>query len=661
MKRFNDYRISTKLGVVFTLVIAIGISGYGIALRATLTYMNGVETDGLVAHEAVAMAKNASIDYHRMSQSTVDYVNTGEKVYLNDRLAVDPRADADYNGLKLLLLKLPQHNALVAQWQTTKDQDDLAMAPIEDRMLSMVANGRRSEAQSEYELNFVPALDNFTKDIDGLGDAVNAYSVIMDKKLAAEAHWSIVTSGVLQAAAVLLCIVLATMLSRSISRKLAMLLKAAQGLALGDINQRIDAVGADEIGRLAEAFKDLIAYQVEMARVAASIARGDLTQNVTPKGSADVLGSAIYGMVTNLSSLISSVVQNAETIADTSTALSEATGKVQRATDCIAQISRDVASASEQSARGASEVARGCAQQTEFVSASNDQIHALTIAVQGVATDAREARDSADVAAQVAQDGVVTVQETVSGMNGVRQAVVQAAGVMNELKTVSGQIGSIVETVNEIASQTNLLALNAAIEAARAGEAGRGFAVVADEVRKLAERSTRATNEIGSLVLRVQGQTEQAVAAMDAGSREAEGGTAMAEKAGAALLRIKEVVQNVTVRVQAITTSATGMAASASDVSRSMSEVTSIIELNSAAAEEMSASSEEVSASVQTVASSTEEQTTSVQELVASTERLARVADILNAAIREFKILPADADSPETSVPANTRLFAKAA
>jgi methyl-accepting chemotaxis protein len=183
----------------------------------------------------------------------------------------------------------------------------------------------------------------------------------------------------------------------------------------------------------------------------------------------------------------------------------------------------------------------------------------------------------------------------VDGMSRIADKVRSSAGAVEQLGIRSEQIGQIVGTIEDIADQTNLLALNAAIEAARAGEQGRGFAVVADEVRALAERTTRATREIGEMIKNIQSETRQAVKAMEEGVEEVERGTTGASRSGQALEMILEQISEVTSQVSQIATAAEEQTATTREISNNIHSISDTVLMSARSSEEMSMSSSRLS------------------------------------------------------------------
>lgn len=276
----------------------------------------------------------------------------------------------------------------------------------------------------------------------------------------------------------------------------------------------------------------------------------------------------------------------------------------------LSETSGRAATASEELAAGAGEMARGAEEQSGRTGQVASAVEEMSASVLEVAKNASGAAEAAREAAQVAKRGGEIVTRTVGGMEQIARSVEQVAAIIKALGQRSDQIGEIVEVIDEIADQTNLLALNAAIEAARAGEQGRGFAVVADEVRRLAERTGKATKEIAEMIRAIQGEAAGAVSSMEAGQAEARAGVELANQAGQALGEIVGVVNRVTGQVQQI----------------------------AVAAEQQSASAEEISANVEAVATISRQALVAARGTAQAAEELSGLATQLREVVGRFKL-----------------------
>ncbi|MBC7963849.1 MAG: methyl-accepting chemotaxis protein [Steroidobacteraceae bacterium] len=250
---------------------------------------------------------------------------------------------------------------------------------------------------------------------------------------------------------------------------------------------------------------------------------------------------------------------------------SQAIRKVAESSSQVASAAAQVNSTAVRIATGAEEVAA----QSATVATAGEEMSATS---GDIAQNCQMAAEGAHRAAQSAQNGALVVDATIAVMGQIAAKVQESAGTVESLGARSDQIGAIIGTIEDIADQTNLLALNAAIEAARAGEQGRGFAVVADEVRALAERTTRATREIGEMIKAIQGETRGAVAAMEQGVRQVEAGTIEAGRSGEALRDILEQVNAVAMQVNQIATAAEEQTATTSEISNNMMQITEVVQ-----------------------------------------------------------------------------------
>ena len=242
----------------------------------------------------------------------------------------------------------------------------------------------------------------------------------------------------------------------------------------------------------------------------------------------------------------------------------------------INETSEQVSSSAQETQTTARHLANAAEQQAQQITSATSAINQIVSSMDVVSKDSAESADVAERSVKIASRGAEVVRETISGMDSIRDQIQETSKRIKRLGESSQEIGSIVELINDIAEQTNILALNAAIQAASAGEAGRGFAVVADEVQRLAERSTSATKRIETLVQTIQSDTNEAVNSMEQTTAEVVAGARLAEDAGSALGDIERVSHDLSTLIQNISSAAREQSAAATDISVSMNAIQEI-------------------------------------------------------------------------------------
>lgn len=388
----------------------------------------------------------------------------------------------------------------------------------------------------------------------------------------------------------------------------------SEKIAGGDNNVRIDISTQNDFGVIAENWnrlaeklsrtgrdqqaQDTLQKSVtEFLTIVSQIARGDLTLRgkVTNDALGNVVDSVNY-MLDNFSKVIERV-RNAAV---------------------------DVSSSANEILISSEEMAGGASQQDQEITNTSSAVEELTVSMKQVSNNAEASAEAARRALDAAEQGNRSVRDTLDGMQRIRSSVQATAKKIKSLGDRSLEISEIVNVINDITEQTNLLALNAAIEAARAGEAGRGFAVVADEVRKLAEHSRTATKDIAALIKAIQAETNEAVVVMEEGTKEVEVGARLADQAGKALEAISSVVRQSAELVQEI----------------------------SLASKQQVRGTEGVANAMQIISSITRQTSQGTRQTARTVEQMVKLSEQLNEALSQFKI---SAAPPVPALPAAGR------
>jgi methyl-accepting chemotaxis protein len=559
--------LTIQMIISFLVVVFIAMVGFSI----TIVKLNGIEKnmESLKNEELSTLAKVNTLSYNTLHKVAVlrGYLISGEAFFLD----IYAEGKKENELIEEQLIHGAQDNEEKKLAMDFKETDTRYTAIIENKIIPLMKAGKKEEALAIMK-------GDFNQDTTVLIALSDKYKELSNKNIEVTFGEAIDNAKNAVRIAILVTI-----------------LSAILGVLIGYYSARRIAKPINELSGIAE-----------------KVAAGNLMLTADMKREDEIgdLAAAFNTMIKQLQELIRKIATNAEQVAASS---EELTASAQQSAQAATQVAHSITDVAE----GAGEQLKASTSAAMVVEEISTSIGEISVTMQAVANQSVKT-------AGKAKEGGKALNKAVDQMKKIEKTVNTSAEVVADLGQRSQEIGQIVDTISGIAGQTNLLALNAAIEAARAGEQGRGFAVVADEVRKLAEQSQEATKKINELVLEIQAGTNNAVTAMTDGTREVKFGAEVVDEAGNTFKEIVEMVELVSDQVAEMSNSVEQIAKGSGQI------VDSVKQIN--------AFSQRAAAESETVSAATEEQSASMGEIATASQSLAILSENLQSSISSFKI-----------------------
>ncbi|WP_371380605.1 methyl-accepting chemotaxis protein [Sporomusa aerivorans] len=569
MRILSDFKTAAKIYslIIFMVLCLIGVGWVGLySVRALSREMTIMYQDRLIPIQLLGEVRLLSKD---SESKLVELILTDDR----DKQQIIIKNIQD-NTTRINQLQAEYAKSSLDAYQTDKlanlEKELTGYRKVRQDIITLATSGRQQEAFDLYSgsASIFNGSTQLRRELIDYNKNLALQSNLQEINAATQvegAVWGVT------AAAVLLACIFGRLLVKMIAKPLTMLTAGVRQVADGNLTQLVPVSAKDEFGRM---------------------------------------GSEFNSMTEKLCHIIREVIESAEHVSTASKQLTASAGQSAQAANQVATSVSDISQASQE--------------QLSALTGSLKAVEKISSAIQQIAANAAAVATDADRTTAAAQTGCKEIGAVVAQMDCIEQTVKESSQVVTGLGTRSEEIGQIVSVITNIASQTNLLALNAAIEAARAGEQGRGFAVVADEVRKLAEQSQAATQQISGLINEIRQETERAVVAMHKGSREVELGSQQVHGSG-------KIFQDIVSFIDLVSKQTKGISGGIQDISLHSSQIVTAIR-------HVSETGKDILGQTQTVSAATEEQSAAMEEIASSSQALARLAEGLRKSTGRFKV-----------------------
>ncbi|MCB5235927.1 methyl-accepting chemotaxis protein [Niallia circulans] len=570
MRFLQNINISKKILIIIMFsaiaLILIGLFGmYG--MKEMASNSQKMYEEKLLPNTYIAKIEN----YRRTNDSYIIELMITEDEKRNQELleAINKNMEESDKYIKKLdAIKLSQEETNA--YKIFKDVYD-GFEQLQDQVISLALNNFNDSAYNLYTKNLRSKTNVINSQLDELQETNQAEAERISKEN--ESYYStmiLVTAGIIivsVALAVLFGLYISSMIVAPIKRLKALMEKGGQG----DFSERSSYIGKDEVGSLSDSY--------------------------------NTMADGMKGLIEMLS-------ETSHHLASSSEQLSSSSEESSKASEHISETIQELAVGSET--------------QMRLMESSSEGIRSVNETTGSITERAKKVAETAEQTSDVSAEGAKRISEVTTQMKSINNNVVSLAQSISTLESRINEIGDITKVITDISSQTNLLALNAAIEAARAGEQGKGFAVVADEVRKLAEQTAGSAEQITNLISQIQTDSKNTSLSMTTAANDVDAGINIVQDAGEAFKKIEGSVNELVILVEEVSGSLNQLKEHTNTINGS------ILEVNSMASE--------AAASTENVSAATEEQVASMQEIAASSTSLAQLASDLQDKIKQFKI-----------------------
>jgi methyl-accepting chemotaxis protein len=588
MKMTIGRKLSIGLGIMLAMVLTMGVIFF-----LTVKQVQDAEAKKEQMMELNTMLSERMVDHYKW----VDGITSG--VFIQAKQFTGKLDPDECNLGKWMLSFKPYSNEVETHFKAM-DAPHRKFHGTAEKILLAYKAGKKNDAEAIFAAETLPALATVQENLYKLKEVIEKDEKAIGERLSAvQRRANIVTIG-LTGSIMLFGIIGGIVFVRGITRPVQKVMSSMQKVAKGDLTEKVEDVRSrDEIGQMAS-------YTNEM--------------------------------IDSLSTMIGQIKTNADQLVTASSQIAASAEQTSRNSESSASAVEEMTSTMHEMSANIQNVAKNTQKQAASVTETSSSIEQMVSSIQRVAENVKRLVSISERSKEAVSTGSVAVGKSAAGMSEINAAIQQSAQTIVSLGSRTEEMSKIVEVIDDIAEQTNLLALNAAIEAARAGEQGMGFAVVAEEVRRLAERSAKSTREIADLIHSVSNEAQTAVDNMTRSTGIVEQGLVASREVTQALEGIKSAVEEVSKYSYEIGAATQEQSSGSEQIGKAMVNLNEVTQEISSASEEQSSGTEQVVKAIEKVREMVQQNASSAVELASSAEQLSKQSGGLQTLVEKFSV-----------------------